>query len=108
MPTCAVFFLTLLAVTHCGVDPFEYSITSYTRNLPSEIRPIVTRALRAERAATHPNFPGGDCRPDDQISCPPMKFRRPSGECNNVRHPKWGNRGAAFLRLLPPSYADGE
>ncbi|XP_050297989.1 peroxidasin homolog isoform X2 [Anthonomus grandis grandis] len=30
------------------------------------------------------------------------------GECNNVRHSRWGNRGAPFLRLLSPSYADGK
>ncbi|XP_023312545.1 uncharacterized protein LOC111692685 [Anoplophora glabripennis] len=104
----AVCSFALLAVAYSRGDPYEYNVTSYTRNLPDEIRPIVSRALRVERAATHPNFSSSDCHPDDQISCPPMKYRRPSGECNNVRHPKWGNRGSAFLRLLPPSYADGE
>ncbi|KAJ8915169.1 hypothetical protein NQ315_000421 [Exocentrus adspersus] len=100
-------FFALLTLASSRVDPYEYNITSYTRTLPQEIRPIVNRALRVERAVQHSSVKN-DCHPDDQISCPPMKFRRPSGECNNVRHAKWGNRGASFLRLLPPSYADGK
>lgn len=66
-------------------------------------------ALNAER-----NFPrkntrqSPSCVVSDTISCPPSKFRKPTGECNNVRHARWGNRGAAFLRLLPPDYADGK
>lgn len=39
--------------------------------------------------------------------CPPSKYRSPTGECNNVRHRSWANRGDVFLRLLKPEYEDG-
>ncbi|CAH0563572.1 unnamed protein product [Brassicogethes aeneus] len=80
-----------------------YNITAYTRNLPEDLRPTVLRALEAERSEVNP-----DCREQDDAPCPPNKFRQPDGHCNNVRHSRWGSRGSAFLRLLPPSYSDGK
>jgi len=50
----------------------------------------------------------GECNFEEEPPCPPSKYRTATGECNNIRHPRWGNRGAPFLRLLPPSYSDGK
>lgn len=80
--------------------------------LPDELKPIVRNALEIERKSVsqqlHLNWQNNEpCQRIDAIPCPPNKYRRPSGECNNIRHAKWGNRGGPFLRLLPPNYADG-
>ncbi|KAJ8969969.1 hypothetical protein NQ317_008532 [Molorchus minor] len=82
-------------------NSYDYNITSYTRMLPEEIRPIVRRAFNFEQKTSQTNKRGEPCTPDDQIPCPPMKYRKPSGECNNVRHSKWGTRGSA----LPQDFA---
>jgi hypothetical protein len=46
--------------------------------------------------------------PPAPSSCPPSKYRRGDGACNNVRHPEWGTGGSPFRRLLPPVYSDGK
>uniref|UniRef100_A0A6P7GFN7 Uncharacterized protein LOC114336669 n=1 Tax=Diabrotica virgifera virgifera TaxID=50390 RepID=A0A6P7GFN7_DIAVI len=102
--------LTLLSVLvspQSSLKPYEYNLTQYTKTLPDDLRPIVQKALSIERQATvNGKWSSSLCQQEESIECPPMKFRKPSGECNNVRHPKWGNRGQKFLRLLHPSYAD--
>ncbi|XP_072395913.1 uncharacterized protein [Diabrotica undecimpunctata] len=104
--------LTLLAVLvspQSSLKPYEYNLTQYTKTLPDDLRPIVQKALSIERQATvNGKWSSSLCQQEESIGCPPMKFRKPSGECNNVRHPKWGNRGQKFLRLLHPSYADNK
>lgn len=103
-----VALLPNLSQGHTSLQPYEYNITVYTRTLPEELKSTVRTALRAERQAAQPNNRQQPCKPLEAVPCPPNKYRRPSGECNNVRHARWGNRGAAFLRLLPPAYADGK
>ncbi|EFA09156.2 hypothetical protein TcasGA2_TC005493 [Tribolium castaneum] len=93
------FGLALLALLPAALS--ATNITAYTRALPSELKPTVRAALGAELNAPRP------CQSHDAVPCPPNKYRRPSGECNNVRHAHWGTRGVPFLRLLPPDYADG-
>lgn len=96
--------MTVLFVAQ--VHSNDYNITFYTRSLPEELKSTVRLALRAEYQP--PNNKTQSCDSSDSIPCPPSKYRNPTGECNNVRHPKWGSRGAPFLRLLPPQYADSK
>lgn len=35
------------------------------------------------------------------------RYRSHSGKCNNALHPTWGAAMEAYVRLLPPEYADG-
>lgn len=101
--------LPSLVSPQSSLKPFEYNLTQYTRTLPDDLRTIVQKALAIERQATvSGKWSSTLCQPEVPIDCPAMKFRKPSGECNNVRHPKWGNRGQKFLRYLPPSYADSK
>ncbi|XP_074027554.1 uncharacterized protein isoform X2 [Leptinotarsa decemlineata] len=101
--------LSFLASSQSTLKPHEYNITQYTRTLPEDLRPIVQRALIIERHATSGQPWSSElCSLEKVTACPPMKFRKPSGECNNVRHPKWGTRGEKFLRMLPPTYGDGK
>ncbi|XP_066250383.1 uncharacterized protein [Euwallacea similis] len=85
------------------------NISVYTKNIPDDIRHLVSRALKLEISSyeSEAGLLPEDCSFEYEEPCPPSKYRMPTGECNNVRHPRWGNRGAPFLRLLPPSYADG-
>ncbi|BET01861.1 Animal haem peroxidase [Nesidiocoris tenuis] len=39
--------------------------------------------------------------------CQPKKYRSLSGHCNNVQFPRLGSAGVAYVRYLPPVYADG-
>ncbi|KAK9686938.1 hypothetical protein QE152_g36830 [Popillia japonica] len=78
---------------------YKFDIQNYTGHLPYDLQPTVKRALKVERGVWDE-----PCEKEEQITCPPNKFRRPSGECNNIRHSQWGNRGTRFLRVLPPQY----
>lgn len=50
-----------------------------------------------------------DMCPDiESAFCFPHKYRTINGECNNVKNPTWGITGAAYLRILQPTYQDGE
>ena len=40
-------------------------------------------------------------------SCSNKSARQFSGECNNLKNPRWGAANSAFTRLLPPEYEDG-
>ncbi|KAL1488622.1 hypothetical protein ABEB36_014425 [Hypothenemus hampei] len=85
------------------------SITNYTTNLPEDLQHIVGKALQLERnASLSMKNSEENCAAEENVPCPPSKYRTFSGECNNVRHRFWGARGAPFLRLLPPSYSDGK
>ncbi|XP_028142829.2 uncharacterized protein LOC114336668 [Diabrotica virgifera virgifera] len=81
----------------------DSNITKYTEFLPNDIQKAVQTALLLEKAKS-----ANSCKEKEKITCPAMKFREPSGRCNNVRHPTWGTRGQKLLRLLPPDYADGK
>ena len=49
-----------------------------------------------------------DMCPDiESAFCFPHKYRTINGECNNVKNPTWGITGAAYLRILQPTYQDG-
>lgn len=100
-------------LSHITLKPYGYDIVQYTRALPVELRESVKAALTAERSAVQSkalSLQQTDCQKDEgePIRCPPNKYRTQTGECNNIRHPKWGMRGTPFLRLLSPEYADGE
>lgn len=41
------------------------------------------------------------------VKCEISKYRTLSGMCNNLQYPSWGSARSAFLRFLPPDYADG-
>ena len=48
------------------------------------------------------------CPDIESAFCFPHKYRTINGECNNVKNPTWGITGAAYLRILEPTYEDGE
>ena len=48
------------------------------------------------------------CPDIESAFCFPHKYRTINGECNNVKNPTWGITGAAYLRILQPTYQDGE
>lgn len=48
------------------------------------------------------------CPDIESAFCFPHKYRTINGECNNVKNPTWGITGAAYLRILEPTYQDGE
>lgn len=100
-------------ISHATLKPYGYDIIQYTRALPEDLRETVKKALITERNAVQSSalqLQQEDCQSNEEeaISCPPSKYRTQTGECNNVRHPKWGTKGTPFLRLLPPDYADGK
>ena len=46
--------------------------------------------------------------PVANVNCNPwLPIRSADGTCNNLVHPLWGSRHAAFSRLIPPKYEDG-
>ena len=48
------------------------------------------------------------CPDIESAFCFPHKYRTINGECNNVKNPTWGITGAAYLRILEPTYQDGK
>nr|XP_022916804.1 uncharacterized protein LOC111426494 [Onthophagus taurus] len=83
-------------------------VTSYINHLPKELQSSVEKALNLEKTFTFNRNSPLSCQPrETSISCPPNKFRKPTGECNNIRHSQWGVRGTPFLRVLKPQYQDG-
>lgn len=72
------------------------------------IRFILYKSFDFSRYQNRPESNDAPCRIIPDRPCPPSKYRTPSGACNNIRHPVWGARGAPFLKLLPPVYADGK
>ena len=48
-----------------------------------------------------------DSCPKEEVSCQPQKYRHPTGHCNNVQNPSWGNAYTGYGRLLPAVYVDG-
>ncbi|XP_057660218.1 uncharacterized protein LOC130896263 [Diorhabda carinulata] len=92
--------LIVVVVNFCVAT--DYNVTEYVKSLPDDIKYIVEKALLLEKVETTMN-----CIQVDERTCPAMKFREPSGKCNNVRHPNWGARGQKLLRLIRPNYADG-
>ncbi|CAB3381413.1 Hypothetical predicted protein [Cloeon dipterum] len=49
---------------------------------------------------------GDSCPPE--ISCDARaKYRAADGSCNNLIDGRWGRRGVALQRILPPKYGDG-
>ncbi|KAL1488619.1 hypothetical protein ABEB36_014422 [Hypothenemus hampei] len=106
-----LWVVTILSITsvtggHSTLTPKEFDIVTYLKSLPDDIKQKVQMALKAEfgKPPSHK-----ECElEEDSVLCPPSKFRAPNGECNNVRHPSWGTRGAPFLRLVDPDYADGK
>lgn len=50
---------------------------------------------------------GDSCPPE--VECNPrLKYRSADGSCNNLVDGRWGRRGVALQRILPPKYGDGE
>lgn len=90
----------------------QLNVTGYLSNvLDNDLRMRVGAAILAENYAKNPNaWLGSDGKapcPPALRSCPPSKYRRMDGACNNVRHPEWGTAGTPLRRLLPPVYSDG-
>ncbi|KAK9883031.1 hypothetical protein WA026_001241 [Henosepilachna vigintioctopunctata] len=96
-----LFLATLL----CSSQSFN--LTQYTKAIPEDLRLGVETAFKIEQEVVENGRQKNKCALQDPIPCPPGKYRRPSGECNNIRHPRWGTRGAPFLRILAPTYSDG-
>lgn len=72
--------------------------------ISSDLRARARSALLLERTSSNVNR---DCEvAADATTCPPSKFRSPTGECNNFNHRQWGARGDIFMRMLTPDYAD--
>lgn len=102
-----IFFLNY-SITR--ISSIQFNITSYTKHLPSDLRESVATALTIERQSYQSTdlWKDTSCNVNNNITCPPSKYRNPTGKCNNIRHSNWGNRGTPFLRLLPPQYLDGK
>lgn len=101
----SILSITNLTAGHSSLIQSNFDLVSYLRPLPEELRPKVRLALRAEEGKP---LTIKECeKEEDSVPCPPSKYRSANGECNNVRHPSWGTRGAPFLRLMDPDYADG-
>lgn len=79
-------------------------IATHSSTTPNDLKSRARVALQLERSNTFPC----DASTQQQITCPPSKFRSPTGECNNVLHRYWGARGDRLLRLIEPNYADGK
>ncbi|KAL3863276.1 hypothetical protein ACJMK2_005041 [Sinanodonta woodiana] len=47
------------------------------------------------------------CKPRKVICFPGERYRRLTGECNNLKFPLWGMADRAERRFLPPEYQDG-
>ncbi|KAB0798263.1 hypothetical protein PPYR_09256 [Photinus pyralis] len=109
MKICCFIILSVITIGVNSGTPidYNYNITQYVENLPAELRAAVTIALSEERRLLQHRPETTDCKLNSTVQCPPSKYRHPTGACNNVRHAQWGARGAPFLRLLPPNYADG-
>ncbi|XP_066153356.1 uncharacterized protein [Euwallacea fornicatus] len=102
----SILSITSLTGGHSTLIKEKVDMSSYLRPLPEDLRPKVKLALKAETGQS-PSVK--ECEQEqDSVTCPPSKFRSASAECNNVRHPSWGTRGAPFLRLVAPDYADGK
>ncbi|XP_076275092.1 uncharacterized protein LOC143206037 [Rhynchophorus ferrugineus] len=106
-----LWIITILSITeltggHSSLIHNNFDYAPSLRSLPEEIRAKVRLALTAENNGTILESNCG--KTDEGVPCPPSKFRKATGECNNVRHPTWGARGAPFLRLIDPEYADGK
>lgn len=76
---------------------------THSPSTPSDLKSRARAALQLEHSNTFPC----DAADRSQITCPPSKFRSPTGECNNILHRSWGARGDVFMRLLEADYADG-
>ncbi|XP_030764451.1 uncharacterized protein LOC115888752 [Sitophilus oryzae] len=100
----ATSILIFSTTTLCSTN---FNVTSYINNLPEDVKPAVQKAFHMEKESED-STTVDTCKTEDNFNCPPSKYRTTSGECNNVRHPTWGTRGSPFLRLLPPTYADGK
>ncbi|KAL3272932.1 hypothetical protein HHI36_014391 [Cryptolaemus montrouzieri] len=99
-------FLCLYVLSTASTTP-PFNISQYTKAIPDDLKLSVETALKIEAEVVQNGKQKNKCAPPDPIPCPPGKFRRPTGECNNIRHPRWGSRGTPFLRFIPPMYADG-
>ncbi|XP_017785026.1 PREDICTED: uncharacterized protein LOC108568445 [Nicrophorus vespilloides] len=103
MNSFVVRLLLMLFIAAARASLDHYNVESYIGHLPDDLKEVVRGALNAELEGTDLK-----CNQSETVSCPPNKFRQPTGECNNIRHETWGSRGAAFLRLLPAKYSDGK
>ncbi|KAL7044613.1 hypothetical protein ACKWTF_002002 [Chironomus riparius] len=73
--------------------------------ISSDLRVRARSALLLERLGSKSN----ECDVEvNEKPCPPSKFRTPTGQCNNVNHHGWGERGDIFMRTIEPDYADGK
>lgn len=95
--------LFLLLSTFCSTTILSNAFASHSSTTPSDLKSRARLALQLERSNTFPC----DATIRQQLTCPPSKYRSPTGECNNINNRSWGARGDIFLRLLEPSYADG-
>lgn len=77
-------------------------LSTHSPSTPSDLKSRARAALQLEHSNTFPC----DVNARHLITCPPSKYRSPTGECNNIPHRSWGSRGDIFLRLLDADYAD--
>ncbi|XP_023288072.1 uncharacterized protein LOC105701787 [Orussus abietinus] len=107
--------LSAVFALSCALSPavHQFDLSEYVYGVDEDLQARARVAVEAERRA-YQSWPrdvaasgNAECRTRAESACPPSKFRTPSGACNNVRHPAWGARGSPYLRILPPSYADG-
>lgn len=100
------FFFFCLSLDSSWADS-SFNISRYIKDIPEDIKLGVQTSLKIEEEVRQNGKQKNSCALQEPIPCPPGKYRRPNGECNNIRHPRWGSRGTPFLRYLPPTYADG-
>ncbi|XP_030764452.1 uncharacterized protein LOC115888753 [Sitophilus oryzae] len=103
----SILSITELTGGHSTLVQYNFDYAPYLRPLPEDIKEKVRLAVAAEKNSQ--DFESECVKKEHlEVLCPPNKFRRASGECNNVRHNMWGARGAPFLRMIDPEYADGK
>lgn len=79
----------------------------HTLRIPEDLEANAVYAQSLERARSLATCNQTEIEQKKFDVCPPSKYRKPNGECNNVSHRKWGARGDIFQRLLQADYADG-
>ncbi|XP_076245198.1 peroxidasin [Calliopsis andreniformis] len=101
----------------------SHEMTEHAQNLSRRALRIETMAIMLvealnmsskEASSVLPSVAAINC-PDSStllqlmVSCKGIdsRYRTYSGKCNNALHPTWGAALEAYVRLLPPEYADG-
>jgi len=86
----------------------DFLSRSETANPPIDCALIAEEARRKFGGCIDLSFLPQTCRRLSETKCDSSyKYRMIDGSCNNKIHPTWGKSDSHFVRMIPPSYADG-